>query len=148
MPEPDDEVTQRTEAWFLGRGLPHFIADYDAGTRHLDARAPALTLLFLFEIVALAPNREFPLWLDVVVVAAIFGWRSAAWAFVNRARPPRVRAPRRLGPIEVAAFVVVPALVPLVVGGQVRAGGAHRAWPTWSLLGAIYVVDVVRADRR
>ena len=88
---------------------------------------PALTLLFLVELVALAPNRDFPLWLNVLVVAAIFAVGARRWALVNRgARRRALARPDDIGPIEIAAFVVVPAIVPLVLGGQVRQAIAHR----------------------
>jgi hypothetical protein len=136
----DPTVEERTEQWFLGRGLPHFIADYDA-SRDIWTRAlPALTLLFLFELVALAPNREFPLWLDLVAVGVIFVVALGGWALANRARgrPPLSR-PDRVGPLEVAAFVVIPALVPLVFGAQGRQA-LVTALANLVLLGLVFVV--------
>ena len=46
--------------------------DYDAATDIWTRALPALTLLFLVELVALAPNREFPLWLSLLAVVVIF----------------------------------------------------------------------------
>ena len=86
-----DEVTERTEKWFLDRGLPHFIADYDAATDIWTRALPALTLLFLVELVALAPNRNFPLWLDVLVVAVIF---ALAIGGLGARQPARAAAAR------------------------------------------------------
>jgi hypothetical protein len=135
----DEVVTRRTEEWFVGRGLPHFIADYDAATDIWTRALPALTLLFLFELVGLAPNREFPFWLDVVVVAAIFLIALGGWAFVNRLRNrPALARPDDIGPIEVAAFVIVPPLVPLAAGGQVGQAVA-TAIANVALLGIIYL---------
>jgi hypothetical protein len=68
----EDTTRRQTEQWFVDRGLPHFIAHYRASTDIWTRALPALTLLFLAELVILAPNREFPIWLDVLVVAAIF----------------------------------------------------------------------------
>lgn len=117
----EDDPIARTEEWFVARGLPHFIADYRASTDIWTRALPALTLLFLVELAVLAPNREFAVWLDVVVVAGLFVVALGGWALVNRARGRRPLArPDDLGPLEVGAFVVVPAAVPLVFGGQVR----------------------------
>lgn len=116
-----DAVLRETERWFLKRGLPHFIAEYNA-VQDIWVRAlPVLVLLFLVEVAVNAPKREFPIWLDVVVVAAAYGALLVAWALANRARGrPPFAPPDDLGALEVGFFVVVPALVPLAVGGQVR----------------------------
>ena len=115
------EVLRDTEGWFIRRGLPHFIASYSA-TRDIWTRAlPALTLLFLAEIAINAPNRDFSLLTDILVVAVAFGVLLGGWAFVNRRRGRKPFArPDDVGPFEVGAFVVVPALVPLLAGSQVR----------------------------
>jgi hypothetical protein len=105
----------------MRRGLPHFIASYSA-SRDIWTRAlPALTLLFLAEIAINAPNRDSSLLMDVLVVAVAFGVLLAGWAFVNRRRGRRSFArPDDVGPFEVGAFLVIPALVPLLAGSQVR----------------------------
>jgi hypothetical protein len=116
----DDKDAERTEKWFLERGLPHFIAHYDAATDIWTRALPALTLLFLVELVALAPNRNFAWWVSLLAVVVIFAATIGAWALVNRARGRRPLArPDDIGVYEIAAFVLVPAIVPLVFGGQV-----------------------------
>jgi hypothetical protein len=117
----DTSVRAATEEWFIGRGLPHFISDYAASTDIWTRALPALTLLVLAEVAVLAPNREFPIWLDVLVIVAAFVAVLGGWALVNRRRGRRpLQRPDDLGPVEIGAFVIGPALVPLVVGGQVR----------------------------
>jgi hypothetical protein len=116
-----DAVRGATERWFLRRGLPHFIHDYDASTDIWTRAAPALTFLFLLEVVGLAPSDRFPLWLSVLVSVAAFAVVLGGYALVNRRRGrPAFQRPDDLGPLELTAFVVVPALVALVAGGQVR----------------------------
>jgi hypothetical protein len=133
------DASTRTERWFLERGLPHFIADYRASTDIWTRAVPALTLLVLAEIAVLAPHREFPIWLDVVVIGAAFAVLLGGWALVNRARgrPPLTR-PDSIGPVELAAFVLVPAVVPLALGGQLRQAIITTVFNI-VLLGAIYV---------
>ena len=75
-----------TEEWFIGRGLPHFISDYAAATDIWTRALPALTLLVLVEVAVLAPNREFPIWLDAVVILGAFAVVLGGWALVNRRR--------------------------------------------------------------
>jgi hypothetical protein len=130
---------EATEEWFLARGLPHFIAKYSAGTDIWTRAFSALTLLVLVEIVVIAPRREFPIWLDLVVVAAAFAALVGGWAYVNRrrGRPPFQR-PDDIGVVELAAFVLGPALVALIAGGQIRQA-LGVAIGNVLLLGVIYL---------
>src|SRR5438128_1382631 len=113
----DDAARKATEEWFIGRGLPHFIADYQAGTDIWTRAMPALTLLALVEVAVLAPRRDFSLWLDAVALAGAFAALVSAWALVNRRRGRRpLQRPDNLGPVEIAAFVLGPALVPITAG--------------------------------
>ncbi len=135
----DDVVRTATEEWFLGRGLPHFIADYKAGTDIWTRAVPAFTLLVLFEVAALAPRRDFPLWLDVVAVVGAFTALLVIWALVNRRRGrPPLQRPDDIGRVEIAAFVLGPALVALLAGGQIRQA-VGVALLNVGLLGLIYV---------
>jgi hypothetical protein len=135
----EDAVRKATEQWFIGRGLPHFIADYEAASDIWTRAMPALTLLALVEVAVLAPRQDFPLWLDAVALAGAFGALLGAWALVNRrrGRPPMQR-PDSLGPVEIAGFVLGPALVPIIAGGQVRQA-IGVALLNVALLGLIYV---------
>ena len=115
------DVLGETENWFIRRGLPHFIAHYSASSDIWTRALPALTLLLVAEIAINAPNRDFSVLTDVVVIAAAFGVLLGGWALINRRRGRRPFArPDNVGPFEIAAFVVVPALVPLLAGSQVR----------------------------
>jgi len=139
MAVTDEAVVRETERWFLKRGLPHFTADYNAAQDIWTRALPALILLFLVEVAVNAPSREFPIWLDVVVVAAAFAALGAVWALVNRARRRAAFArPDDVGVWEVAFFVVVPALVPLAVGGQEGAAAVTAAINVF-VLGGIYL---------
>jgi hypothetical protein len=46
----DEGVVDATERWFVNRGLPHFIADYNASQDIWTRAVPALTALFLLEL--------------------------------------------------------------------------------------------------
>jgi hypothetical protein len=117
----DPAFDRAIDGWFLDRGLPHFIADYRAATDIWTRALPALTLLFLVEIVVLAPNRDFSFWVSATLVVVMFAAAIGVWALINRARHrPAFARPDRVGLVEVAAFVTLPALVPLALGAQVR----------------------------
>jgi len=111
----------RTERWFVGRGLPHFIHRYSPWEDVFTRASPVLVLIALVEIVLLGPKAGFPIWLDVVAVVVGFALLLGAWALANTARRrPAMARPGRVGAVELTIFVVVPALVPLIGGGQWR----------------------------
>jgi hypothetical protein len=116
----DNETIRETERWFVKRGLPHFIDNYSASRDVLTRAVPALTLVFLVEIVN-APKRSFPIWLDAVAVAGGFAILLGAWMGANAMRRrPLLARPVDVGTFEVAVFVLAPPAIPLVFGGQWR----------------------------
>ncbi|MDQ1520312.1 MAG: hypothetical protein QOI55_1385 [Actinomycetota bacterium] len=118
----DETVVDATERWFVNRGLPHFIADYNASQDIWTRAVPALTALFLLELL-LATKVGWPWWLDLLAIAGAFGIAVTAWVIANRARGrPLLSRPDDLGLYEVAVFVVVPAIVPVVFGRQFHQG--------------------------
>lgn len=127
-----------TERWFLRRGLPHLIEGYSASRDVLTRAAPLLTLVFLVEVLN-APKRSFPLWLDALALAGGFGILLGGWALANRARGrPVLARPVDVGWPEIAVFVVVPPLLPLVFGVQTRSALATLV-ANAALLGVIYL---------
>lgn len=113
-----DHSATEIERWFLRRGLPHFIEGYSAQRDVFTRTLPALTLVFLVEVVN-APKESFPIWLDVVAVFGGFGILLGGWALANRLRGRAAfRRPDDIGPAEVALFVVLPSLIPIVFGQQ------------------------------
>ncbi len=130
-------VTEETERWFLRRGLPHFIEDYSARRDVWTRTLPILTLVFLIEAVN-APKRSFPFWLDAVAIVCGLAMLLGAWAIVNRTRGRRAfQRPDAIGSVEIAVFVLVPALIPIVFGQQYRSAIA-TAMVNVALLTIIY----------
>lgn len=116
----DDPAFVATERWFMKRGLPHFIDDYTVSRDVLTRAVPFLTLVLLFEVVN-APSEDFPLWLSALALIGGFVILFAALVVANRVRGrPAFARPRTVGPAEIAFFVVVPSLIPLIIGGQWR----------------------------
>ncbi|HLF41060.1 MAG TPA: hypothetical protein VI854_06245 [Acidimicrobiia bacterium] len=137
--DPNDRVIRRIEDWFVSRGVPHFIDGYSA-THDVFTRAlPVLTFLFLVEILG-AVNLDWPWWANVAVLPAAFALLLAAWMLANRWRGrPLLQRPDELGVPELAAFVLAPALLPLVFGGQL-VSAAVTALGNLTILAVIYLV--------
>ena len=131
-------VVERTERWFVAQGLPHFIAEYSA-TQDIFTRAlPLLTVIFVFEVLG-ALNLDWVWWANLTAVAGGIGILIAGLVVVNKARGrPALARPDTIGTPEIAAFVLAPALLPAVFGGQV-AFAASTAAGNLALLGIIYV---------
>jgi hypothetical protein len=116
--QEEDPALLATERWFLKRGLPHFIAEYSITRDVLTRAVPFLTFVALFEVVN-APSADFPLWLSAVAIVAGLGILLTGLAVANRLRGrPTFARPRTIGPVEVAVFVFVPALIPVAFDAQ------------------------------
>jgi hypothetical protein len=109
-----DDLSRRTERWFVKRGLPHFIDEYRATTDVWTRAAPFLILVFFAELAfSLDEKREgVDELLPLLGGAAIF---LAAIVGVNllRGRSPLQR-PDKVGTPELAVFVLTPPLLPLL----------------------------------
>ncbi|MFN3219917.1 MAG: hypothetical protein ACE367_25795 [Acidimicrobiales bacterium] len=115
MTAPDrDEITRATERWFVKQGLPHAIEDYSATDDVFTRAAPFLSLVFLLEVFASFDDR-FQGWGQAAVFFGSLAILLAAVVVVNRLRGRRpFQLPDDVGPIELAAFVIVPGLLPLL----------------------------------
>ena len=136
--DPGPDVVARTETWFVSRGIPHFIDRYSASQDVFTRAAPALALVALIEVAG-APNFEWAWWVNVLAVAGGAALLLGAWVAHNllRGRAPLER-PRRVDAPVLAVFVLAPALLPVVFGGQLRAA-AVTALGNLVLLGVIYL---------
>lgn len=113
------EVVRSAERWFIKRGLPHFIDGYNGRQDILTRAAPFLLLVFVLEMLNALNQQWSPLVNAAAVVAALLG-ATGVWVGVNRVRGRApFRRPDDIGLAEVAAFIFVPPVVPLVFGGQV-----------------------------
>jgi hypothetical protein len=137
---PDDrELIAATERWFLKRGLPHFIDDYRAGDDVLTRALPVLLAIFVLGLFG-AANLEWRWWQNLLALVAAAAVVTGGWAVVNRSRGRRwSQLPDHVGPVEVAAFLLVPSVLPLLFGGQV--GVAAGTFATNLIaLAAIYLI--------
>lgn len=108
------------ERWFVGRGIPHFIDEYAADTDIWNRAIPLLVLgYFAGGLNALDIRHHSAGW-NVAVAALIVAILVATWALANRLRGHRAFAvPTAIGPVELAVFVLGPA-IPSAILGQWR----------------------------
>ena len=124
---------------FRESGLPLLDDDFSASTNVFNRAAPLLALVFLGEMLG-AVSLEWSLLANLAAILGGLAILLAAAAVVNHFRGrPLGAMPEDVGRIELAAFVLVPALLPLIFGGQTRS-----AWVTalgnLALLLLIYAV--------
>jgi hypothetical protein len=106
------------ERQFRRSGLPMFVEGFSASTDVFNRAAPVLGLVFLGEILG-AGQLDWTWWQNVLAVLGGVAFVLVGIAAINvlQGRPARA-IPNRLGKTELAAFVVLPALLPLIFGGQ------------------------------
>ncbi len=108
------------ERRFRRAGLPLFIEDFRASTDVFNRAVPLLGLVFLGETLN-ALNLEWSPLANLAAVAGALAILLVAVGIANRARGRPFRSvPRTVGRVELALFVLVPALLPLIFGGQWR----------------------------
>jgi hypothetical protein len=115
----DDELAAY-EHRFRRDGLPLFIAGYSASTDVFNRVVPLLALVFCAEMLG-AIDLDWSLAANVAAALGGLAILLVAIGVANRARGRPFRSlPRTVGRVELALFVAVPALLPLIFGGQFR----------------------------
>jgi hypothetical protein len=138
-PEQRERRLRHHEQRFREAGLPLFDEDFSASTDVFNRVVPLLGLVFLAEMLG-AVRLEWSLLANLGAAAGGLAILLVAAGLINRWRgrpfrsiPETVKAP------ELAAFVLVPALLPLIFGGQVVSAIVTAA-ANLALLGGIYAV--------
>jgi hypothetical protein len=127
------------ERGFRRAGLPLLIEGYSAREDVFTRAVPLLTLVLLGEVLgAIDLNWSLPANLAAIVGGLAFV--LLALGLLNRARGrPFFSRPKDIGTAELVGFVAVPALLPLVFGGQWRSALVTAAGNT-VLLAVVYAV--------
>ena len=124
---------------FRAAGLPLFDEDFSASSNVFNRAAPLLALVFLGEMLG-AIQLEWSLLANLAALAGGLAILLAVGAAINRWRGRQWNAmPRHVGRVELAAFVLVPALLPLIFGGQTQSA-IVTALANLALLITIYAV--------
>lgn len=114
-PETENEI----ERWFIRRGLPHFIHHYNAAEDVFTRALPALSVVFVLELV-FAADTEWTKGQNAAALVAGLAVMVAGYAAVNRLRGRAAfQRPEDVGVVELGTFVLLPALLPLVIGGRI-----------------------------
>jgi hypothetical protein len=129
------------ERQFRRAGLPLFVEGFSASTDVFNRAAPVLGIVFFGELLG-AGNLDWSWWQNLLAIAGAVAFLIAGVAVVNmlQGRPARA-VPSRLGKTELAAFVILPALLPVIFGGQLGSAATTMAANLLLLL-LIYAVFV------
>lgn len=135
----DSERLRDYEESFRRAGLPLFSEDVSAWEDVFNRAAPLLGLVFLGEMLG-AGDLDWAWWQNLLAVAGGLAILLIGIALVNRIRGRSFSAtPDRLGKTELAGFVLVPAVLPVIFGGQVGSA-LLTAGGNLLLLALIYAV--------
>lgn len=108
------------EQRFRRAGLPLFIEDYSATHDVFTRVTPVLALVFLLELLG-ATSLDWSLWTNLAAAAGGLALLIGGFGLLNGLRGRRFWSfPTRFGVPELAAFVLLPALLPLLFEGQLR----------------------------
>ena len=139
QPVSDGDRLREYERGFRRAGLPLFSEEFTASRDVFNRAAPLLGLVFLGEMLG-AGQLDWPWWQNALAIAGGLAILLAAFIAVNKAKGRPARAiPESLGAAELTGFVVIPALLPLIFGGQAGSAAATAA-ANLALLGVIYAV--------
>jgi hypothetical protein len=154
QPRAEPKSLDDYERGFRRAGLPLFIEDYSAYEDIFTRAFPLLALVFVTQVMG-AADLDWSVWANLAAVAGGLAILAGGVVLLNRQRGRRMLSvPERVGVPELAAFVLVPALLPLVFGGQVvsalvTAGGNLALLVVVYLVVGLGVLSIVRwAARR
>ena len=135
----DAETRDEAERWFVRRGIPHFIEDYSATGDIFTRAAPALVAILFVELFLTFGDRFSGIAQAGVFFAGV-GVLLATAALVNRLRGRRALAlPEDVGTLEIAAFVLLPPVLRLLVDTDLILVGGLVVLQL-ALLGVVYLV--------
>lgn len=110
---PDEQAA--VDRWFIRRGLPNLIHGYQATTDVFTRAAPLLVIFWLFGLVGAYGDR-FTGWSQAGAALVGAAFLGAVGAAVNWLRGRRLfQVPDRVGRLELTAFVLAPAILPVLL---------------------------------
>jgi hypothetical protein len=138
---PGEKVAADYERQFRRAGLPMFVEGFSASTDVFNRAAPLLGLIFLAELLG-AGQLDWTWWQNLLALLGAVAVLMAGVMAINllSGRPARA-IPNRIGKTELAGFVLLPALLPLIFGGQLGSAGATIG-VNLAVLALIYAIFV------
>ena len=119
--DDDARRIEELERGFRREGLPNLILDFSVAEDVFTRAIPFLTLVFVLEVVN-AMDVEAG-WANLLLVLGGAAILIGAFGVLNlMRRRPFLSVPERVGRPELAAFVVLPGLLPIVFSGQLLFG--------------------------
>ncbi len=110
---PDER--RAIERWFVAHGMPNFIRDYTAARNVWTRALPALIAWYAIGVFAGVRDEGTPEE-DVAVIGLAIAILLGGWLVLNRYRgTPLFSRPDRIGWLEIAGFLVLPAAIPFVI---------------------------------
>ncbi|MGK2878535.1 MAG: hypothetical protein ACSLFF_08175 [Solirubrobacterales bacterium] len=129
------------EEQFRRAGLPLLIVGRDASKDIWTRAAGLLALVFWIEFLG-ALDLTWSWWANALALLGGLGLLAITWVVANRARGLSALArPTDIGKLELAGFVVIPGLIPLIFNQQ-WLSGLVTMLGNLALLGLIYAVTV------
>jgi hypothetical protein len=147
--EERDRQLQEYENGFRRAGLPLFSESFSADEDIFNRAVPLLAFVFVVEMLG-AINLDWSWWANLLAVAGGLVFLLGAFGLLNVARGRSFSAiPRRVGKTELAGFVLIPALLPLIFGGEgdkalATAGGNLAVLAVIYAVGGLGLVAIVR----
>ncbi len=128
---------EEVEFWFVRRGLPNLIDDYNLSTDVFNRAVPFLAVLWAFDILGAYGDR-FKGWSQAFAAIGAAAILACVAILINIVRGrPALRVPERVGLIELAVFVLTPAVLPLIL----QTGGA-KAFAVGLAIGVVELLLV------
>ncbi len=136
---PEEQI-RAYEAAFRRAGVPNLIEDYSAAEDIFTRALPLLALVFVLEIFN-AVNLDYGWAANVAFFIGGVAISLGAFGLINRRQGRAfVSWPARVGRPELGVFIAVPALEPLLFGGQWRSAIVTMAANVLLLVGLYLVV--------
>ncbi|MEA2558137.1 MAG: hypothetical protein QOG88_1675 [Actinomycetota bacterium] len=134
-----DTTIREYEKAFRRAGLPNLIENYSAAEDIFTRALPLLTLIFVLEIFN-ALNLDYPWWVNVLFFIGGVAISLGAFGLLNvSGGRPFLSRPSRVGRSELAIFIAIPAIEPLLFGGQWKSAVVTMAGNV-AILVALYLV--------
>lgn len=112
----EDTVDLRadTEVWLTHQGLPHLIENYSA-TQDIFTRMTPFLIIVFFAEVGFGFGNRFSGWAQAEIIGLFFLASIGSGVALNLIQKRHIFAlPRRVGALEIAVFVLVPALFSMI----------------------------------